>query len=329
MITLVIPIFNMESYLSRCFTSLQAQSCRDFEVVLVDDGSTDASGAICDAWSSREPDRVRVIHKPNGGLPSARNAGIDAARGMFIVFPDPDDWTEPHYVESFLEYQRQYQADFVCLGHYVDTDSGSVPGRADAEPRAMTGEEARRGLLLPPRMQGFSWNKLYRVDIIRANGLYFPDNMGTTEDLYFTFRYLAYCRSACHAPSCRVYHYYQRPNSSTRSPFSRDKLGTIRTYEHMIAACGDQDPELAQMAHAEICTAAVNLLWENESAPHPDPEIRKELLGRIRALLPEYLRQSQYGLGRKFQALAAAHSPRIYMYLKKAVRTLSGEHIEQ
>lgn len=324
MVTLVIPIFNMESYLPRCFTSVQAQSCRDFEVVLVDDGSTDESGAMCDAWAARDPDRIRVIHKPNGGLSSARNAGIDAARGEFIVFPDPDDWTEPHYVESFLEYQQRYQADCVCLGHYVDTDSESVPGRADAEPRAMTGEEARRGLLLPPRMQGFSWNKLYRVDIIRANGLYFPDNMGTTEDLYFTFRYLTHCRSACYAPSCRVYHYYQRPNSSTRSPFSLSKLGTIRTYEYMIAECGEGDAELVQQARTEICTVAVNLLWENESSLHPDPEVRKELLARIRRLLPDYLRQSHYGTGRKCQALAAALSPRIYMYLKKAARTLSG-----
>ena len=322
-VTLVIPILNMESYLPRCFDSIRAQSCPDYEVILVDDGSSDASGAMCDEWAGRDPERIRVIHKPNGGLSSARNAGIDAARGEFIVFPDPDDWTEPHYVESFLEYQRRYQVDLVCLGHYVDTDSGAVAGRADAEPRVMTGEEARRGLLLPPRMQGFSWNKLYRLDIIRANGLYFPDNMGTTEDLFFTFRYLTYCSSACYAPSCRVYHYYQRPNSSTRSPFSGSKLGTIRTYEYIIAACGEGEAELVQMAQTEICTAAVNLLWENESAPRQDPDVRKELLSRIRKLLPEYLRQSHYGIGRKFQAVAAAISPRIYMYLKKIVRALS------
>lgn len=323
MITLVVPIYNMEAYLPRCMDTLLRQTCRDYEILLIDDGSTDTSGSLCDRYAAVHPDLVRVVHKKNGGLSSARNAGIDNARGEFIVFPDPDDWAEPHYAAAFLEYQRRYQADLVCLGHYVDTDSDSVPGRADAEPRAMTGEEARRGLLLPPRIQGFSWNKLYRLDIIREHGLYFPDGMGTTEDLYFSFRYLGHCRSACYAPSCRVYHYYQRENSSTRSPFSRDKLGTIRTYEHMIAECGGRDPELAQQARTEICTVAVNLLWENESSPQPDPKIRKELLRRIRSLLPAYLRQSHYGPGRKFQALAAALSPRMYMHLKKAVRALS------
>ena len=324
MVTLVIPIFNMESYLPRCFDAIRAQSCPDYEVILVDDGSSDASGAMCDEWAAQNPDRIRVIHKPNGGLSSARNAGIDAARGEFIVFPDPDDWTEPHYVESFLEYQRLYQADLVCLGHYVDTDLRSTPGKADAEPRVMTGGEARRGLLLPPRMQGFSWNKLYRLDIIRENRLYFLDDMGTTEDLYFTFCYLSHCRIACYAPSCRIYHYYQRPNSSTRSPFDPRKLGTIRTYEYMIDACNGCDPEFAQQARMEICTMAVNLLWENESASCPDFGIRKELQSRIRSLLPAYLRQSHYGAGRKFQTLVAALSPRIFMYLKKIVRMLSG-----
>ena len=323
MITLVVPIYNMEAYLPRCMDTLLNQTCRNYEILLIDDGSTDSCGSLCDRYAREYPDLVRVIHKENGGLSSARNAGINQARGEFIVFPDPDDWTEPHYVESFLEYQQRYQVDLVCLGHYVDTDSNSMPGRTDSEPEIMTGEEARRGLLLPPRMQGFSWNKLYRVDIIRANGLYFPDNMGYTEDLYFTFRYLTHCRSACHAPSCRVYHYYQRQNSSTRSSFSRDKLGTIQTYEHMIATCGEQDPEFAQQARTEICTVAVNLLWENESAPQPDPQVRKELLERIRSLLPGYLRQSHYGPGRKFQAIAAVISPRGYMYLKKAVRALS------
>ena len=323
MITLVVPIYNMEQYLPRCMTALLQQTCRDYEILLIDDGSTDSSGVLCDRYAAEYPGLVRVIHKENGGLSSARNAGIDHASGAFIVFPDPDDWTEPHYVESFLKHQRQHQADLVCLGHYVDTDTRSTPGKADAEPVVMNGREARRGLLLPPRMQGFSWNKLYRLSIIREYGLYFPDDMGTTEDLYFTYRYLTHCGSACHAPSCRVYHYYQRQNSSTRGSFSRRKLGTIQTYEHIIADCAEQDPELAQQAQSEICTTAVNLLWENESAPQPDPEVRRELRGLIRSLLPGYLRQSHYGFGRKFQTLAAVISPRAYMHLKKAVRALS------
>lgn len=327
MVTLVVPIYNMEQYLPRCISSLLSQTSRDHEILLINDGSTDSSGVLCDGYAAEHPDLIRVIHKENGGLSSARNAGIDHARGEFIVFPDPDDWVEPDYVASFLEFQRRYQADLVCLGHYITTDTASVPGKPDAEPLVMTSNDARRGLLLPPRMQGFCWNKLYRLDIIWDHGLYFPRQMGTTEDLYFTYQYLSHCRIACHVPSCRMYHYYQREDSTTRSPFSREKMNTIHTFEHIIADCEGRDPELAQLARNEICTAAVNLLWENEASGKPDSEARVYLLSRIRRLLPGYFRQNQYGFGRKFQTLMAAISPMLYMHLKKTVRMLSRKSV--
>ena len=327
MVTLAVPVYNMEQYLPRCVDSLLAQTCRDYEILLIDDGSTDSSGTICDGYAAAQPGRVRVIHKENGGLSSARNVGIDNAWGEFIIFPDPDDWVEPDYVEAFLEFQQRYDADLVCLGHYITTDDGSTPGKPDAEPQVMTAEEARRGLRLPPRMQGFCWNKLYRTEIIRSNSLHFPYRMGTTEDLYFTYQYLSHCTSACHAPSRRVYHYYQWGSSATRCPFSSEKMHTIQTYEYIIGECAARDPELAQIARNEICTAAVNLLWEYEIGGESDPGQRAYLLAHIRRQLPGYFHQSQYGLGRKLQALAAAFSPRLFMNLKKTARFISKKNV--
>lgn len=323
MVTLAVPIYNMERYLPRCMDSLLQQSCRDYEILLIDDGSTDSGGALCDGYAARYPELVRVVHKSNGGLSSARNAGIEHARGEFIIFPDPDDWVEPNYVQAFLERQRKFQADMVVLGHYVDTENTSLPERGDDPMQLLSGYEAQRGLLLPPRMQGFSVIKLYRLDLIRSGGLRFQRGMGTTEDLDFAYRYLAHCQRVCYDPSCRVYHYCQRSDSATRSPFHREKLGTFKTYEHIIADCADRDPELARQAATEICTSAVNLLWENESGDHPDAQVRQELRRRILRLVPGYLRQSRYGFGRKLQTLMAVVSPRLYMHLKKNVRAIS------
>ena len=320
MITLVVPIYNMAQYLPRCVDSLLRQTCRDFEIVLVDDGSTDASGAMCDRYAADHPGHIRVIHKENGGLSSARNAGIDAARGEFVIFPDPDDWIEPNYVEAFLHHQRLYRADLVCLGHYVDTDDASVPAGSGKETSLLEGADGQRSLLLGPRMQGFSWNKLYRLDIIRRFGLRFPDGMGTTEDLYFAYQYLAHCERVCHAPGLRVYHYYQRNNSTTRSGFTQKKTESIRTYEQIIADCAERDPELAQAAADEICTCAVKLLWLFENETERDPEIRSFLLCCIRKHLASCMSSRNYGLGRKVQALPAAFCPRVYMHLKNAVQ---------
>ena len=133
-ITLAIPVYNMEQYLPRCMETMLAQTCQDFEILLVDDGSTDNSGQMCDDYAAKHSDFIRVVHKENGGLSSARNAGIDAAKGKYINFPDPDDWVEPDYVEKLLEYRQQFDADLVCTGYFVDTENNCVPAKQDLKP---------------------------------------------------------------------------------------------------------------------------------------------------------------------------------------------------
>ena len=318
MLTLAIPVYNMEALLKRCMDAMLAQTCRDYEIILIDDGSTDASGALCDGYAAECPDFIRAIHKPNGGLSSARNAGIDAAGGEFIIFPDPDDWVEPEYVQRLLELQKEHNVDLICTGYYIATDEASIPGSADAEPVFLTAEEARRGLLLPPRMNGFAWNKLYRLDIIRKHGLRFLDDVGTTEDLDFAYRYLAFAKSVCYAPAYRTYHYYQRPGAATHSGYSPQKLGSIRTYEKI--AADSADPELQKAAGDEICVTAVNLLWAWERGDRADKAGRKMLLALVRRYLHVHLASRRYGLGRKLQALAAAVSPKLFTRLKNATQ---------
>ena len=93
-VSVIIPVYNVEAYVERCIESVAAQTCADFEALLVDDGSPDGSGAILERWARRDP-RFRVLHKENGGLSSARNAGMDAARGDYLLFVDADDWIDP------------------------------------------------------------------------------------------------------------------------------------------------------------------------------------------------------------------------------------------
>ena len=105
-ISVVVPVYNIEKYLDRCITSILNQTFRDFELLLVDDGCTDNSGAICDRYASND-DRVRVFHKPNGGVSSARNRGIEEAQGQFICFVDSDDWVETTYLQIFMDYSPE------------------------------------------------------------------------------------------------------------------------------------------------------------------------------------------------------------------------------
>ena len=115
MVSIVVPVYNMEKFLPRCMDTLVSQSS-DYEIILVDDGSTDRSPELCDDYRQRYPSLVRVIHKRNSGLSSARNAGIEAAKGTYVIFPDPDDWVEPNYVSKMVEFQNYYQPDLLCVG---------------------------------------------------------------------------------------------------------------------------------------------------------------------------------------------------------------------
>ena len=322
MVSLIVPVYNMEQYLPRCMESLLAQTCRDFEVILVDDGSTDSSGALCDSYAARYPGMIRVIHKSNGGPSSARNAGMDAARGDFVIFPDPDDWVEPDYVQTLLSLQREYQADMVCVGHYVDTGGISVPDRRNQAHTVMSGKDAQRGLLLPPRLQGFSWNKLYRMEIIQEQNLRFQEELFITDDLWFAYCYLPHCRRVCYAPTERIYHYRQSGESITAHIFSRRKLGMIRVMEQIREDCAVRDPELARVAEDEICTSAVNLLWMLVNSGEKDADTMIYIRKIILQTLPGYFLSRIYGGGRKVQALLALICPQLFAWIKNLVQRM-------
>ena len=317
MISLIVPVYNMEAYLDRCMDTLLPQTCRDFEILLIDDGSRDKSAAMCDDYAAQFPELIRVVHKPNGGLSSARNAGIDAAKGEFIVFPDPDDWVTPDYISKFLTLQREFDADLVCTGYFVTDGSCSNAVCSDIAPAALTAAEARERLLLAPAMNGFAWNKLYRLSIIRANNLRFASDVGTTEDLEFAYRYLSHANRVCHAPCEHTYFYFQRPGAATHSSFARRKLDNLNTYLRLMT---DESAVLRKAARDEACVCAVNLLWEWMCGDRTDREAKRILRRSIWRYLPAHLAANRHGMGRKAQAVAAAISPRLFYTLKTMAR---------
>ena len=319
MISVIVPVYNMKSFLPRCMESLLSQTVDDNEILLIDDGSTDGSEALCDEYASNSHGRIKCLHKPNGGLPSARNAGIDAANGSFIIFPDPDDWVEPDYLEKLNSYQAFYNADMVCTGHYTDYDDRSIPVNPGESIRIMSGEEAQSSLLISPSMRGFAWNKLYRLDLIRENVLRFLDDVGTTEDLDFTYRYLQYCDTVCFDPEARTYHYYQRSGAATHSKFSDRQLKTLRTYEKIIESSGG-DSLIGQAAKAEICNSAMNLLVSYIDSGKRDDDAYRLICDNIRKYYADYMRSDQYSMKRKIQAVMARYIPNAYGTIKSKFR---------
>lgn len=315
-VSLIVPVYNMECYLERCMEGLLSQTNLSYEIILVDDGSTDASVALIDQFAMKYPDFVKCIHKQNGGLSSARNAGMNIASGKYVTFPDPDDWVEFDYVEQFLKLQKMHDAELVCTGYYINYDNYRILANEGENSKQMSASDAKKALLIPPCMGGFAWNKLYDMNIIKKNKLKFLNDVGITEDLDFAFRYLDYCNTVFFAPDVRTYHYYQRKGAATHSKFSWHKVNSIRTYEKIIASCTECS-DIVQAANEEICNIALNLLWSYEKDCYKDVNAKKILMKYLKKTLIYYLQSKRYNTGRKIQAIIACLSPTVYCKMKK------------
>ena len=315
MISLVVPVYNMEKLLEKCLKTLLNQETKEYEIILVDDGSTDSSPKMCDEYAKSNPDKIRVIHKENGGLSSARNAGMKIANGKYVTFPDPDDWVEKGYVNRFEQLQTEYNADLVCIGHYVNYDEREIPVDNGTELKIFDKKMAQRALFMSPCINGFAWNKIFNMDIIRNYELTFLDDVGTTEDLDFVFRYLKYCNTIVFSPEDRLYHYYQREGAATNSSFSRKNLASINTYNKIIN--DSNDTQLMCAAKEEICNVAINSLFLFKDAKENDDKILEYIRVNLKDNLKYYLHSKRYGNGRKIQACMANYLPDVYVVIKK------------
>lgn len=186
-ISIIVPTYNAASTLERCVRALMGQTHRNIEIILVNDGSRDNSLALCRAFAA-EDDRIKVIDKPNGGVSSARNAGLDAASGEFIMFCDSDDWAEPDWCEELLTHYKE--GCLVMCGHYVEGEQPYLPHEIRAEAGA---ERYAPSDFYRLKLKNFNapWNKIYSADTIQSNGIRFNESLTNGEDFLLILQYLS------------------------------------------------------------------------------------------------------------------------------------------
>ena len=212
-LSIIVPIYKVEKYLPKCIDSILAQTFQDFELILIDDGSPDNCGAICDAYAARDS-RIKVIHQENAGVSAARNAGLDIATGTYLGFVDSDDWIEPEMYETMIATAKEKNVDVVVCGIRYCADSGESIRLALIDNRAYTAEEMLKALYGKPNPTGGgAVNKLFlrrTVEDIR-----FRNNITMAEDWIYLFECYEKCETAYHIPSV-FYNVVERPSSATR-----------------------------------------------------------------------------------------------------------------
>ena len=209
-ISVIVAAYNAEKYIRRCLDSILAQTMPDFEVIVVNDGSTDGTPAILEEYASQDS-RIKVLHKENGGVASARQAGMDAARGEYSIHIDSDDWIDPEMLGEMIESAETNHADMVfCDFYYIHP--GNIVEYRSQQPKSLD------SLLLLGQMMfdlnGSLCNKLIRRDLLQKYNIHFIRNMNMAEDQYMVLRLLAHEISVSYIPKA-YYHYDHTQNDDS------------------------------------------------------------------------------------------------------------------
>ena len=215
LISIIVPVYKVEEYLGPCVDSILAQSYKNIEVILVDDGSPDRCGELCDGYAKGDS-RVVVIHKKNGGLSDARNAGMAVAKGDWLMFVDSDDLLPTNAVDTLLEIAQSAEAELVIGGHRRFSDVPEDAGQCGAW-TVMTPEEAMKDMF---RNGCAAWARIYRREI--HEGILYPVGE-INEDEAIVLRILDRCSRIAKTDTV-IYHYRCRPESITTTSFHKKKL---------------------------------------------------------------------------------------------------------
>lgn len=231
-VSIIIPVYTVsEEYLRKCIESIIGQTLKELEIILVDDGSPDNCGAICDEYASKDS-RIKVFHKENGGVSSARNLGLENATGQYIMFVDADDWLEQCAVETCLLYQQDYHTDFIAFGYYINDDAYQIKRikRLSKIECAMAIAGRKRYVM------GYLWNKLFVRDIIISAKLKFDETLAICEDSLFCQEYTIHCNNIVCVPEV-LYHYTVSDISATHNKFSKKNCTVFKAYKKIINFC--------------------------------------------------------------------------------------------
>ena len=289
LISVIVPVYKTEAELPRCIESLLAQTHKNLEIILVDDGSPDSCGAICDSYAEKDR-RIRVIHQRNQGVSVARNAALEAAQGEYIGFMDSDDWAEPGLYGFLCQIAEQYACYISICGYFKHMTHGSVRtmDRPASSP-VLEREQAIYHLLRGTYYDGYLWNKLFKRDLFFPKSPYnrMEPSIHICEDLLLVCTLILHVERVAYVPQM-FYHYFVRDNSALNTYNERRKteLAAFMKIERMLTEARDKsNVDIVTMRCAQT---AVNLRIAALKAK--DEAYARQMRGQAKPYLKALLR---------------------------------------
>ena len=288
-ITIIVPVYNVEKYLRECIDSIINQTYKNIEIILVDDGSKDKSGAVCDEYAAIDS-RIKVIHKKNEGLGFARNSGLEITDGEYVTFIDSDDKADSDLIQSLVDCVKDSACD-TCIGGFKRiTEDGEVTFKENYGNKLFTGSDVYNNLFA--RMLGSSpekhdaikmsvWNVLYSVKIIKENNLRFPSEREfISEDIIWNSEYFKYSQKAMLTDST-AYNYRITPSSLTQK-YKPDMLGKICVlYNELCRRVLWEEEKVLRIQRQFFVNLRVCIKQENAQSSKKSPNEIKESLKTI------------------------------------------------
>lgn len=318
LISVVLPIYNVQNYLKECIETVIHQTYTNIEVILVDDGSTDDSSKICDAYKQQD-ERIKVIHKKNGGLSDARNTGLKNAKGKYICFIDSDDYISQTYIEELYHLIEQNHAQIAMCSFQKVDEKGEIIAKEKIKTETLSGIEFLEKLndrkIFPASI--VAWNKLY--DIRLFDNILYPYGK-LHEDEYTTYK-LCYIADKIAITSSPLYYYRTVQTSIMNRSFNKKRLDIIEALEERMQFFYEKKEqklyELAQIQYET--TLMIYYIYCKLHLEH-SKEIQEEILKKYKENYKEAIKSKECSLLDKIKFKIAYKSPKLYYIIKKILR---------
>ena len=307
LISIIVPIYNVEKYLEKCIDSILCQTYTNFELILVDDGSPDSCGKICDTYKEKDS-RIIVIHKENGGLSSARNAGLDIAKGEYIGFVDSDDYVEPFMYAELLNAVLKDKCKLaVCNINYVFEDGKVITKVKNASNKIFKFEDAILEMNTYRLFDMGAWSKLYHRSLF--DEIRFPERK-LSEDFYIMYKIFDKAQKVTYvAKSC--YNYLQRKNSITKNKKINHDFASA-AYEQMIYL-DEKYPELEVVAHTSYASSILTVYdFYLKNRVECSRETKKQFIGIVKENMSFIKKAGYLSKAKRIQFRLFIVCPRIY-----------------
>lgn len=278
LVSVIIPVYNIENYIEKCVNSVVENTYENIELILVDDGSTDSSGTICDELSKKY-NNIITIHKNNGGLSSARNEGIKNSKGDYILFVDGDDFLDSKAIEKLVNSALLTNSDVTQMGYEMVDTNDSILRKKTSENKTYTDKSGfLDGFFIEENINVIAWGKLYKKEIFDCVSFYVGRNNEDTIFLVDLFEII----DSYTCIDYIGYKYLYRNNSITKVSFNEKKMDAIFAAEYFFVKCKDLWPKYKSYASLQMCKVCFYTYCNYVNSKYLNEGIEKEILNKNR-----------------------------------------------